>query len=214
MRKKVVIGIVVFVMACVLFGAVVSTALHADAERKGLGFATSEQNTYSERHENENILASKTIYVPDDYQTIQQAVNNASTGDTIIVRDGTYVENIDINKRLTIKSENGSAYCIVQAANKSDHVFEITADYVAINGFTVKESESGAGICLNESDFCEITNNHCSDNGDGVYLSDSNGNEIKNNTCSYNEGNGTYLFDSSENEIKNNTYSHSALLKL
>jgi len=37
MRKKVVIGIVVFVMACVLFGAVVSGA--ADAERKGLGFA-------------------------------------------------------------------------------------------------------------------------------------------------------------------------------
>ena len=53
MRKKAVISIVVFVMACVLFGAVVSGA--ADAERKGLGFATSEQNTYSEHHENENI---------------------------------------------------------------------------------------------------------------------------------------------------------------
>ena len=222
MRKKVVIGIVVFVMACVLFGAVVSGA--ADAERKGLGFA------YSEHHENENVLASKTIYVPDDYAKIQWAVDNASTGDTIIVRDGIYVENIDINKRLTIKSENGSAYCIVQAANKSDHVFEITADYVAINGFTVKKSESGAGIYINESDFCvitnnycsdsyhsgiylrnskssEITNNTCSDNGDGIGLEDSNGNEITNNICSYN-GDGIGLEDSNGNEITNNICSH------
>ena len=75
-------------------------------------------------------------------------MSNASAGDTIIVRDGIYVENIDINKRLTIKSENGSAYCIVEAASKSDHVFEITADYVTIEGFTAKESESGAGFSI------------------------------------------------------------------
>jgi nitrous oxidase accessory protein len=29
-------------------------------------------------------------------ETIQQAINNASAGDTIIVRDGTYTENINI----------------------------------------------------------------------------------------------------------------------
>ena len=34
--------------------------------------------------------AAKTIYVPDDYAKIQWAVDNASVGDTIIVRDGTY----------------------------------------------------------------------------------------------------------------------------
>ena len=48
----------------------------------------------------------KIIYVPDDYSTIQKAVNHAQPGDTIIVRDGTYVENVVINKPyLTIKSE-------------------------------------------------------------------------------------------------------------
>ena len=48
----------------------------------------------------------KTIYVPDDYETIQEAVNHAQPGDTIIVRDGTYVENVVIDKSyLTIKSE-------------------------------------------------------------------------------------------------------------
>ena len=53
------------------------------------------------------------IYVPDDYPTIQAAIDNASDGDTIIVRDGTYTENIDVDKRLTIRSENGSDFTVV-----------------------------------------------------------------------------------------------------
>jgi len=44
-----------------------------------------------------------TIYVPDDYLTIQAMVNAASPGDTIIVYPGTYTENVDVNKSLTIK---------------------------------------------------------------------------------------------------------------
>ncbi|KAF5429580.1 hypothetical protein C5S39_08730 [Candidatus Methanophagaceae archaeon] len=44
-------------------------------------------------------LSSNTIYVPDDYAKIQWAVNNATAGDTIIVRDGTYNENVDVKKR-------------------------------------------------------------------------------------------------------------------
>lgn len=44
-----------------------------------------------------------TIYVPDDYLTIQATVNVASPGDNIIVYPGTYTENVDVNKSLTIK---------------------------------------------------------------------------------------------------------------
>ena len=55
------------------------------------------------------IGSAATIYVPNDYGTIQGAVDAASSGDTIIVRDGTYTENVNVNKRLTIRSENGSA---------------------------------------------------------------------------------------------------------
>ena len=40
-------------------------------------------------------------------ESIQAAVNAADPNDTIIVRDGTYTENVDVNKRLTIQSENG-----------------------------------------------------------------------------------------------------------
>ncbi|GFO96024.1 periplasmic copper-binding protein [groundwater metagenome] len=44
-----------------------------------------------------------TIYVPDNYAKIQWAVDNASGGDTIIVRNGIYYENVKINKPLTIR---------------------------------------------------------------------------------------------------------------
>ncbi|MCK5181700.1 MAG: hypothetical protein KAQ73_04085 [Dehalococcoidia bacterium] len=85
-----------------------------------------------------------TIYVPDNFTTIQQAVNNATSGDTIIVRDGTYHENVDVNvAHLTIQSENGTANCVVNASNPDDHVFEVTADWVNITGFTVENATSG-----------------------------------------------------------------------
>ena len=62
------------------------------------------------------IASAATIYVPDDQGTIQSAVNAANSGDTIIVRDGTYNENVDVNvAHLTIRSESGSANCIVNA---------------------------------------------------------------------------------------------------
>ncbi len=35
----------------------------------------------------------KTITVPEDYQTIQEAIANAVNGDTILVQSGTYQEN-------------------------------------------------------------------------------------------------------------------------
>jgi len=36
--------------------------------------------------------------VPDDHPKIQWAVDNASAGDTIIVRDGIYTEKVDFKK--------------------------------------------------------------------------------------------------------------------
>jgi hypothetical protein len=106
------------------------------------------------------VCQSKTIYVDDDFEddpanhrwnTIQEGVNDANDGDTINVGDGTYVENVDVNKHLTIRSENGSASTIVQATNSDDHVFEVTVDYVNISGFTVKGATHQAGIYLADS---------------------------------------------------------------
>jgi parallel beta-helix repeat protein len=132
-----------------------------------------------------------TIYVPDDYSTIQAAVDAASPGDTIIVRDGTYTENIDVNTdNLTIQSENGAEATIVQAANSEDHVFEVTADYVQIGGFTVrgtyKPEGQNSGIYLDKVNYCNISQNRVSDNRLGITVYDSSNNTLASNTVSDN----------------------------
>ncbi|MCK4733628.1 MAG: right-handed parallel beta-helix repeat-containing protein [Methanophagales archaeon] len=160
--------------------------------------------------ESDGVSSSATIYVPDSYPTIQAAVDTASPGDTIIVRDGTYRENIEVNKRLTIKSENGSVNCIVEAENRDDHVFEVTARYVNISGFTVTGAYYGeAGIYLYHADHCSISNNNCSNNRwfSGIHLEDSENNTISNNNCSNNVY-GISLDESENNSITNNNCSN------
>ena len=162
------------------------------------------------------VASAKTIYVPDDHARIQWAVDNASAGDTIIVRNGFYVENIDVNKpHLTIKSESGSANCIVRAANWNDYVFNVAADNVIISGFTVTGATGAlkAGIYLFNSNNCRIENVNASNNYDGIRLYHSSNNTIANNNVSnnydeiYRGGIGIRLYYSSNNLIANNTVS-------
>lgn len=143
--------------------------------------------------------SATTIYVPDDYITIQEAVNAAEKDAIVIVRDGTYNENVDVNKPLTIQSENGSANCIVRASNPKDHIFEVTVDYVNIDGFTVTGATSrppyySAGIYLANVEHCNISNNNALKNNDGIlaqYL--CNYNTFANNTANSNNNDGIHL---------------------
>ena len=43
---------------------------------------------------------SATIVVPDDFTTIQEAVDFAKPGDTVLVRAGTYFESVVINNHV------------------------------------------------------------------------------------------------------------------
>jgi pectin methylesterase-like acyl-CoA thioesterase len=92
--------------------------------------------------------SASSIYVLDNYATIQAAVDAAGPGYVIVVRDGTYKENVEVTKpHLTIKSENGADKTTVEGT------FEVTEDYVDITGFTVKTGY-GKGIHLNVVHHC------------------------------------------------------------
>ena len=149
------------------------------------------------------VLTMAAVYVPDDYSTIQAAVDAASSGDTIIVRDGTYTENVDVNKSLTIRSENGANSTIVQAANPDDHVFYIEADYVILSGFTVQDAGNARGVYLVGVGGCTILGNTLLNNHEAVRLSHSSSNTIEGNQAS-NNGNGILLLNSSNNNVVRN----------
>ena len=148
----------------------------------------------------------KTIYVPDDHSTIKMAVFFANEGDTIIIRDGTYKENVEVKKALTIRSENGAASTTISATRSDDHVFYVTSDYVNISGLTVggATGDDKAGIFLKDNvDHCTISENTVSDNYYGICLSGSAGNTITDNIVENQEGDGIYLQYSSNNNIIN-----------
>ncbi len=110
-----------------------------------------------------------TIYVPDDYTAIQDAIDASSNGDEIVVRPGTYHENIKFyGKAVTVKSEwyagitvidGGQATTVVQFRNSEgpDSVLE---------GFTITNGMStgtGGGV-LCEGASPTIRNNIIIDN--------------------------------------------------
>ena len=161
------------------------------------------------------VASARTIYVPDDYERIQWAVDNASAGDTIIVRPGTYTENVDVDKSVEIHSySQNPADTIVKANNSNDHVFYVTADNVYISGFTVTGATGyeKAGIYLHNSNNSRIENVNASNNFDGIELYYSNNDILANNTISSNIWYGIYLYDSSYDTIVNNTVSDVILI--
>jgi parallel beta-helix repeat protein len=160
-------------------------------------------------------VSGRTAYVDDDggadFTKIQDAVDNATAGDTIIVNDGTYIENVDVYVyNLTIKSWNGSASTIVQAANANDQVFEVTGDYVNISGFTIKDSTEwpSGGIYRGNVMHCTISFNNATGNWAGIYFDRSHENNVMNNTITANNGYGIDVSRSGSNVLKNNNCSN------
>ena len=70
--------------------------------------------------------ASKTITVPDDYLKIQDAIANASPGDTVFVRKGNYAGGIALNKPIWLRGEDAKSTFIVGGATLKDLSFNST----------------------------------------------------------------------------------------
>jgi len=137
-------------------------------------------------HPQEVAGAPTTLFVPDDFATIQSAVDNANPGDTIVVRSGTYYENVDIVQgALTIRSENGASDTIVEAADSNDHVFHLLGNEAVLKGFHLKGAIQAAAIRVESSDNT-IEDNVLEANQYGLYLVGGCGaacrNSVKGNT--------------------------------
>ncbi|VVB88456.1 Right handed beta helix region [uncultured archaeon] len=148
------------------------------------------------------VSQAATITVPDDYPVIQWAIDNAYPGDTILVRTGTYIENIDVNKQLILKGVDTGAGLPVVDGGWSGNAIRVSANGVTIEGFNARNS-SGAGIRVISNNNM-IKNNIVSNNQHGIDLSNSVYNTISNNNVNLNNGVGISLFNSSGNTISGN----------
>lgn len=96
---------------------------------------------------------SRTLVVPDNYSTIQEAIGGASEGDTIFVKRGTYHEHLQIDKSLSLVGEDRET-TIIDGDNVGQVVKITACDRVNMTGFTIRnsgplgEGYSSAGIGL------------------------------------------------------------------
>jgi parallel beta-helix repeat protein len=145
---------------------------------------------------------SKTIVVPDDYPTIQAAIGNASQGDTILVKSGTYYETLVINKPLFLIGESQET-TFIDANNATENIIYINASYVSIENFTISNNK-GYPYSVTEPDgiraeyfssHINITNNTISSiqYGNGISLQYGSENTIVGNKITSCGGTGIYV---------------------
>lgn len=159
--------------------------------------------------------AASTINVPADQPTIQDGINAAVNGDTVLVAPGTYTENINFNgKAITVTSSAGPKVTIIDGGGLGTAVSFVSGETNAsvLSGFTIQHG-SNSGVYI---DFSSpliknniITNNSASWGGGLYILGQSSaqviGNTIRGNTA-YSGGGGIGLFGAGSVRIEDNKF--------
>ena len=175
--------------------------------------ATGTENGFKIIRANSQLIGGNILYVggsgPGNYSSIQDAIEDANDGDTILVYSGVYKENIEISymRDLTIIGENMENTIIDGNFNKDNVVTLYHSDYIKLANFTIRNSGQShyySGLESYYSGYCEILNCKFENNFHGIIVFRSDYNKIKN--CIFNNLQGQSILItvySDYNEIKN-----------
>ncbi len=181
-------------------------------------------------------LAEGETWVVSQSESIQETIELASPGDTILVEGGRdpFRENVEVNKPLTLR---GVGLPVVDGGGNGSSI-TLSADGVVVEGFaatnysrtrspeeaagvkvysnnnkiiniTIYNDGAGTGIVLNGSMNNSVEANNVNHNGFGILILRGQGNYIQGNNATKN-GLGIILQDSGNNTIEGNNVSFNA----
>jgi len=93
------------------------------------------------------ILRVEPIRVPEDYATIQEAIDEAGVRDIILVREGAYPEKIRMKSYIEVLGE-GADTTVIDCQGKGTPVAFEDVDWARLEGFTIT---GGTGECFGRS---------------------------------------------------------------
>ncbi len=159
---------------------------------------------------NINLTKADTIVVPDNYPTIQEAINQANPGDLIFVKSGTYYEHIEINKTLMLVGEDPLNTIIDGSGELYIPIIMITKPYVSLINFTIKNTSPEPetyGVLVSNTQNVTLSKNIIKETYRGIMIYNSSQCTIFENLIVKNYAYGASLRPSSSfNLFFNNTF--------
>jgi parallel beta-helix repeat protein len=145
-----------------------------------------------------------------DFTSIQAAINRAFDGDVIFVQSGTYLENLQLNKKVNLIGEDSGEGAPVIEPVKKGNAIEILANGCRIEGFTIRNIETATGIRINSNEN-NITKNSFENNAQGIFLDSAMRNIINHNTITNSSRVGIEIKASNNNLIEENKFSQNSI---
>jgi nitrous oxidase accessory protein NosD len=142
-----------------------------------------------------------TITVPDDFATIQEAIDNAMDYDTLFIKDGLYIESVVVDRPLTLIGESQAGTVI---ESNDPYGVLIVANRVSLSSVTVQGTAFGAGLTLQASN-CVIEDVTVKDWLWGLWIYRAYHNVVRNVQCLNNSWQGVLVEEADETLLQDVT---------
>jgi parallel beta-helix repeat protein len=149
------------------------------------------------------------------YLSIQEAIDIATPGDTVLVRSGSFIGNINVTKPITLRGERwkGLGLPIINADGNGSCI-TVSADGVRVESIRVTDSGNesvDAGIRVLSNNVTIVNNIASGNRGAGIILEGSSNSTVLANVVSENAV-GVFLYNSADNLLTNNRLFNNTVL--